>query len=195
MAETSEGHKKNGRIRLSKKAKIIILAVFVAVWAGMQIHQQLDYASNSSRGVIERMGDHIQAFIPLAGLTGAAIIGDINGMLQFAAGCAVNAGITFGLKEAIHAKRPNGGSHSFPSGHTSFAFQGAAFITRRYGWKFGIFAMLLACFVGYSRVEANKHWPRDVLAGAVIGIASSYAFTRPYNKKDLLKNITVAAKG
>ena len=34
--------------------------------------------------------------------------------------------------------------------------------------------------MGYSRVEAREHYPHDVIAGAAIGILSSYLFTKPY---------------
>lgn len=84
--------------------------------------------------------------------------------------------ITQGLKFAVNEKRPNGGSHSFPSGHTSFAFTGAEFIRKEYGWKWGIPAYLLAGYVGYSRVESNAHYTHDVLAGALIGILSNHDF-------------------
>lgn len=84
--------------------------------------------------------------------------------------------ITQGLKFAVDEKRPNGGSHSFPSGHTSFAFTGAEFIRKEYGWKWGIPAYLLAGYVGYSRVESNAHYTHDVLAGALIGILSNHDF-------------------
>jgi membrane-associated phospholipid phosphatase len=51
---------------------------------------------------------------------------------------------------------------------------------KRYGWEYGVPAYAAASFVAYSRVEANRHYPRDVIAGAGIGILSSYIFTRPY---------------
>ena len=40
-------------------------------------------------------------------------------------------------------------------------------------------------FVAYSRVEAREHHPHDVIAGASIGILSSYIFTRHYKGWDI----------
>ena len=51
---------------------------------------------------------------------------------------------------------------------------------KRYGWQYGIPAYAAALFVAYSRVEARQHHTHDVIAGAAIGIGSSYLFTRPY---------------
>ncbi len=34
--------------------------------------------------------------------------------------------------------------------------------------------------MGYSRVEAGKHYPVDVAAGAAIGILSSHLLVRPF---------------
>jgi membrane-associated phospholipid phosphatase len=51
---------------------------------------------------------------------------------------------------------------------------------KRYGWIYGIPAYVAASFVGYSRVEEKAHYAHDVLAGAAIGILSSYLFTTPY---------------
>jgi membrane-associated phospholipid phosphatase len=47
--------------------------------------------------------------------------------------------------------------------------------------KYGIPAYALASYVGYTRVEAKAHHPHDVVAGAGIGIISSYIFTKPYH--------------
>ena len=63
------------------------------------------------------------------------------------------------------------------------AFQGAAFIQRRYGWKYAIPAYLVSGYVVWGRVYAKRHDCWDVLAGAAIGIGSSYIFTRPFAKK------------
>jgi len=60
------------------------------------------------------------------------------------------------------------------------AFQGAAFIHKRYGWKYAIPAYLGSTYVAWSRVESDNHFTVDVVAGAVIGVASSFIFTRPY---------------
>lgn len=84
--------------------------------------------------------------------------------------------VTYGLKYAVDAERPNGGPRSFPSGHTASAFMGAEFIRKEYGWGWGVPAYLTAGWVGYSRVETNNHYWRDVLAGALIGVASNHDF-------------------
>lgn len=81
---------------------------------------------------------------------------------------------TYSLKYSINEQRPNGGSQSFPSGHTATAFTGAEFIRRTYGWGYGVPAYLAASWVGWSRVATRNHYPRDVYAGAAIGILSNH---------------------
>jgi membrane-associated phospholipid phosphatase len=129
---------------------------------------------------IETAGDILQFVIPATagGLTLA--YSDYRGTLQFGGSLALTEGVTYGLKYTVNETRPNGGSQSFPSGHTSISFCGAEFIRKRYGWELGIPAYAAASFVAYSRVEANAHWPHDVIAGASIGIVSSFIFTTPY---------------
>jgi len=82
------------------------------------------------------------------------------------------------LKYTVNETRPDGGTHSFPSGHTSLAFTGAEFIRKEYGWGWGTPAYLAAGFVGWSRVESKRHYTRDVLAGAAIGILANHDFWR-----------------
>jgi hypothetical protein len=89
------------------------------------------------------------------------------------------AGVTTGiLKYTVNETRPNGGAHSFPSGHASAAFTGAEFIRKEYGWGWGAPAYVAASFVAWSRVEADKHYTHDVLAGAAIGILANHDFWR-----------------
>ena len=38
---------------------------------------------------------------------------------------------------------------------------------------------------GYTRLEADKHDIIDVLAGAVIGVGSTYLFTTPYQQEHM----------
>ena len=131
---------------------------------------------------VEQAGDIIQVLIPTTayGLTYA--VNDKEGRNQFYKSFFTTLGVTYALKFTIDKKRPNGGSLSFPSGHTSAAFSGASFMQKRYGWKYGILAYMAASFVGWSRVETDNHYWEDVLAGAAIGTISSYCFTKPYKR-------------
>ena len=82
----------------------------------------------------------------------------------------INAGYTTLLKEAVHRERPNGEDNlSFPSGHASNAFALAAVAERHYGWKAGLPAYTLASLVAVSRLQRNKHYLSDVMAGATLG--------------------------
>ena len=100
--------------------------------------------------------------------------------IETAGDVLLTIGTTLGLKYAIKEERPDGGGHSFPSAHASISFTSAEFIRKRYGWEYGLPAYAAALFVAYSRVEARKHYAHDVIAGAAIGIGSSYLFTREY---------------
>jgi membrane-associated phospholipid phosphatase len=129
---------------------------------------------------IERAGDILQFVLPATAAGMTLIHKDLDGTIQFAESAALTMGVTYGLKYTVDAERPNGGKYSFPSGHTSISFASAEFIRKRYGWEYGIPAYAVASFVGYSRVEANQHYTRDAVAGAAIGILSSFLFTDPY---------------
>lgn len=61
--------------------------------------------------------------------------------------------------------------------HTGIAFASAATIQNRYGWKAGVPAQVVACFVGVARVKARKHYWHDVLVGAAIGELSGFLIT------------------
>jgi membrane-associated phospholipid phosphatase len=82
----------------------------------------------------------------------------------------ITAGYTTLLKEVVHRERPNGEDNlSFPSGHASNAFTLAAVAERHYGWKAGVPAYTLASLVAVSRLQRNKHYLSDVMAGATLG--------------------------
>ncbi len=135
------------------------------------------YATESNT---EKLGDILQVAIPAIGYGSALYLNDREGQYQFYKSFGVNLALTYALKYSIDKKRPNGKAHSFPSGHTSSAFQGASFINERYGIEYGIPAYIGAVFVGYSRVEAEAHYPIDVVSGAIIGTLSSMYFTTSY---------------
>lgn len=138
----------------------------------------------SQRSTIQTSGDVILYTLPATALTTTLLLRDYEGTEQFAEGFFLNQIVTFGIKGIVRKERPDGdGFDSFPSGHTSTVFQSATFIQRRYGWKYGIPAYLLASWTGYSRIEADRHDLTDVLTGAIIGIGSSLLFTKPYEKQ------------
>ncbi|WP_298553975.1 phosphatase PAP2 family protein [uncultured Algibacter sp.] len=114
---------------------------------------------------------------------------DKEGFWQFAKSYGTTLGLTYGLKYAINKPRPEGRTDglAFPSGHTSVSFSGASFLQRRYGWKYGIPAYLVAGFVAYSRIEGihDRHDGWDVLGGILVGLGSTYLFTTPYQKEHL----------
>jgi membrane-associated phospholipid phosphatase len=129
---------------------------------------------------IEEIGNVGAIVLPVSGLVVAAAHHDGRGTVQLAEAYAVAMGVVYVLKPTIDRQRPDGGSQSFPSGHSASAFVGAAFLQRRYGWRYGLPAYALATFVAWSRVEAKRHWTSDVVAGGAIGVASGLAFTRPF---------------
>lgn len=135
---------------------------------------------------IEKIGDYAQFAPQAASLISILLHNDEEGGWQYAKSSAANLIITWTLKYAINKPRPEGrlDGHAFPSGHTSHAFQGAAFLQQRYGWAYGVPAYLVAGFVAYSRLEGinTRHDGWDVLGGIIVGIGSSYIFTTPYQQ-------------
>jgi membrane-associated phospholipid phosphatase len=65
---------------------------------------------------------------------------------------------------------PFGGNDSFCSGHTTEAFVLASVISEHYPhvWV-QLSTYTLASMVGYARLNNNRHWSSDVLAGAAVG--------------------------
>ena len=91
----------------------------------------------------------------------------------------VNFVYTEVIKVAVGRERPNGQDNkSFPSGHTSNAFALAAVAERHYGWKIGVPAYGLAGLVGASRINEDKHYLSDVVAGATLGYVVGRAVVR-----------------
>ena len=64
-------------------------------------------------------------------------------------------------------------AHSFPSGHTVSAFSFVVPWLALLGWRAAPI-VAIAILAGYSRIAVGAHWPVDVLAGAMIGLAGSW---------------------
>jgi membrane-associated phospholipid phosphatase len=80
------------------------------------------------------------------------------------------------LKLAVPERRPDGkDNRSFPSEHAAQCVAAAMIIEREYPGRVGALAYGLAAIVSMSRIEGNKHHPRDVIAGALIGCGAVFA--------------------
>lgn len=74
------------------------------------------------------------------------------------------------LKYSVREKRPDSSAkNSFPSGHTTTAFAFASVVQEKHGLQYGVPAYALATFVGFSRINDNKHYLFDVIAGGLVG--------------------------
>lgn len=111
----------------------------------------------------------------------------------------LNGIITAILKTSIGRARPyveSGNSHfkyfsfvddsfmSMPSGHTSMAFAMATILS--YRSKSSILPIIyyaLAGSAGMARIYFDKHWFSDVIAGAMIGTATSLLIINTENKR------------
>ncbi|WP_164848349.1 phosphatase PAP2 family protein [Halobacteriovorax sp. HLS] len=95
----------------------------------------------------------------------------------------ISQGITFGAKYAFRKQRPDESNYlSFPSGHTTHAFTlGSWMSLELYRSKsfsknkvIASLPMIYSIYIGWTRIDANKHSFTDVLGGAVIGTITSY---------------------
>ena len=86
--------------------------------------------------------------------------------------------VTQGLKFAVNRDRPDGEARSFPSGHASAAFATARVLQRHFGRAAAIPAYAIAAYTSSSRLQANSHYPSDVVFGAALGIAVAQTATR-----------------
>lgn len=110
---------------------------------------------------------------------------DLGLYLSFSLFCGV--AVNSLLKEVFHLARPMGEpgirvlreetavGYSFPSGHSQL---GSGIFASLYAWCRGKKLLLLAVaaslLIGYSRLYLGVHYPKDVVAGLVLGWAVSF---------------------
>jgi len=159
---------------------------------------QSDWHAKNLSGFDTRLDDGLQ-FVPnlawfgmsLAGVKGRhaqrdqIMLGGIANALAFT--------LMYGGKHAFNVQRPDGTGLSFPSGHTTNAFVGAAMLHKEYGGQnawYSVAGYGLATSVGFLRMANNRHWLADVLAGAGTGILATeitYA-VYPWLKRKIFKS-------
>ena len=128
----------------------------------------------------DNFSDVLAIGLPLVAAVKALTSPEANDIrdLNYSLGTALVA--TQGLKSLIHENRPDGsGNDSFPSGHTAISFAAARFYDKRYGSEASPYLYAAAGLTALARVKADKHYNKDVLAGAALGYASAEYFTQP----------------
>jgi membrane-associated phospholipid phosphatase len=138
---------------------------------------------------LRRMGEPV-IYAPIA--LGTIAVGLISGKPAITraggriTGSLLTAGaISSGLKLVFGRHRPSrttdpfqfspfSGDAAFPSGHTTMAFALAASVSDElHSTPASIGLYTLASGTAWSRVNDNKHWLSDVLAGAAVGITTA----------------------
>jgi len=173
-------------------------AALATVATGVLLDRRVQAASQANRSAgLDRWSHDIGQFGTLAPTTAIVAIAGVTGWLtsddrlrdasvDAAESVLIASGvITPLLKLTAGRGRPNksgadndafalfGGDKSFPSGHATHAFAIASTYAFSYPdepWV-GALAFSAATAVGLSRVNDNKHYLSDVLAGAIIGTA------------------------
>lgn len=123
------------------------------------------------------------------GLVKAIVEKDREGVLQLGLSSVTGIAINYGLNACIKKDRPEmpaspgwSDRHAMPSTHTMAAFDGATFLMRRYGWKWGVPAYAVSAYVAWGRIHTKHHDGWDVLAGAAVGTGAALIYSRPFAK-------------
>ncbi len=83
------------------------------------------------------------------------------------------------VKKLVPERRPDGeDDQSFPSEHAAECVAAAMIIDREYPGVAGALAAALAAGVSVARIASGKHHPRDVAAGAAMGIGAVWLSLR-----------------
>jgi len=77
-------------------------------------------------------------------------------------------------------KVSDGGSPSFPSGHSSDAFAFVTALCIIYSRKILLLTYIWAFLLAYSRMHLGVHYPSDVIAGVILGICSAIICCQTY---------------
>lgn len=155
--------------------------LFTACIAASAIFALNSTAAEAKNSSIESAGTIVAIALPLTAATISASKNDWDGVLQLSVVTAATVGTSLLLKKVVHEERPDGSDmESFPSDTSALAFAPAQYLWQRYGWQYGVPAYAAAAFVGYSRVESDKHHWWDVAASAGLSLAFNEWITDRY---------------
>jgi membrane-associated phospholipid phosphatase len=158
-----------------------------------EVQEHRSGTTNSVAGLGNALGEPLYV---ISGIGVGLLAGELSGNKELSrlarragSAAAVASGITTVLKYTVGRTRPThgdsddfqpfGGGTSFPSGHTTLAFAVATVIAdeSRNGWvDAAVYGA--ATLTAYARVNNDRHWASDVLAGALVGHLSARWLSR-----------------
>lgn len=168
-------------VRLIKRSIIPVSLICLGVLANnsdFEKQLQIDLRNTVGNDYELPIDDYLQ-YVPIAEMYIADIIGfkaknHWFGQTKYLLiSNLISSTITHSLKRITKKERPNGSPHSFPSGHTTFAFTNATVLFNEFQETAPVLAYsgyVFATTTGAFRMINNKHWLSDVLVGAGIGI-------------------------
>lgn len=149
----------------------------------------LQFTALAQTKFVNRSTDVLCLAPAATGLVKAIAEKDKEGILQLGLSSLTGIALNYGINACVKKDRPemphNPGwndHHAFPSTHTMAAFDGATFLMRRYGWKWGAPAYAVSAYVAWGRTYTDHHDVWDVLAGAAVGAGAALVYTRPFAK-------------
>lgn len=156
---------------------------------------QQKQARNKTLGESSRWGDWMGQLVPnilyIGGMSIAGNYGDPEGFrraIGMFKATAYSTSVTTLLKYTVREPRPidSDWKNSFPSGHSTTAFAFSGYVMAEHEYWLGIPSLILATFIGYSRINDNMHWLHDVTAGATIGWVYGWGISKlqQKNKKE-----------
>lgn len=147
---------------------------------------------NKTLGDSSKWGDWMGQLIPnalyVAGMGVSGYYGNPEGYrraIGMFKATAYATSVSTILKYTVREPRPidSDWKTSFPSGHTTSAFAFSGYVMAEHEYWLGIPALLVSTFIGYSRINDNKHWLHDVTAGATIGWVYGWGISKIQQKK------------
>jgi membrane-associated phospholipid phosphatase len=143
-------------------------------------------ANSAAASTSENLGTDVAIALPLIAGGISVYKDDWTGTGQLILDTGLTVGTAYGLKNIIREQRPDKSDfQSMPSDTSALAFAPAQYLWDRYGWQYGLPAYAAATFVGWSRVDADKHHWYDVAASWGLAFSFSKLVTTRYHARGL----------
>ena len=180
-----------------KQAAFAGILLLTSGLADQGLREELQEHRSGVTNSVARLGNTLgDPLYVISGIGVGLLAGELSGNKELAhlawrvgSAAALASGVTTVLKYTVGRTRPThgdsddfepfGGGTSFPSGHTTLAFAVATAIAdeSRNGWVDAA-AYGAATLTAYARVNNDRHWASDVVAGALVGHLSARWLSR-----------------